>query len=89
MVEALLADPRFLDALPGYLLPDEANQAASRSSWGNCARSAGSSQFLDLERNAASRDVSSDPLCCPWQVFSASLTVRFVVVHSGSLISMQ
>lgn len=26
-VGALLAEPRFLDALPGYLLPDEANQA--------------------------------------------------------------
>jgi hypothetical protein len=26
-VSALLAEPRFLDALPGYLLPDEANQA--------------------------------------------------------------
>lgn len=26
-VQALLTEPRFLDALPGYLLPDEANQA--------------------------------------------------------------
>ena len=26
-VGALLAEPRFLDALPGYLLPDAANQA--------------------------------------------------------------
>jgi hypothetical protein len=26
-VSKLLAEPRFLDALPGYLLPDEANQA--------------------------------------------------------------
>jgi hypothetical protein len=26
-VGALLAEPRFLDALPGYLLPDDANQA--------------------------------------------------------------
>jgi hypothetical protein len=26
-VGALLSEPRFLDALPGYLLPDEANQA--------------------------------------------------------------
>jgi hypothetical protein len=25
-VQALLTEPRFLDALPGYLLPDEANQ---------------------------------------------------------------
>ena len=26
-VGTLLAEPRFLDALPGYLFPDEANQA--------------------------------------------------------------
>lgn len=26
-VQSLIAEPRFLDALPGYLLPDEANQA--------------------------------------------------------------
>lgn len=26
-VEALMREPRFLDALPGYLLPDEANQS--------------------------------------------------------------
>lgn len=26
-LEAFLAEPRFLDALPGYLLPDDANQA--------------------------------------------------------------
>ena len=26
-VQMLLVEPRFLDALPGYLLPDEASQA--------------------------------------------------------------
>jgi hypothetical protein len=28
-VRALLVEPRFLDALPGFLLPDEASQAVS------------------------------------------------------------
>ena len=31
-LRALLAEPRFQDALPGYLLPDDANQARSRNS---------------------------------------------------------
>jgi hypothetical protein len=26
-IRSLIAEPRFLDALPGYLLPDQANQA--------------------------------------------------------------
>ena len=48
-VGALFAEPRFLDALPGYLLQDEANQARIAQLVGNCTLSIGSSQFLDSE----------------------------------------
>jgi len=80
-VGALLDEPRFLDALPGYLLPDAANQARIVQLLGNCALQYVPVSFLTLSATCS----NIDSLLASGQFsFLHPFTVKSVAVHSDS-----